>query len=86
MEILEESMLNFKKAMKSERLMKAIIGMSLSEFLGILPVFSKLLEEKSFESKRIRQPGGGAVHTLHDSASKLFYILFYLKWVVLKYE
>ena len=72
-------MLDFKNAMKSERLMKAVTGMSSSEFFGILPIFSKLVEEKSFESKRIRQPGGGAAHTLYDAASKLFYILFYLK-------
>jgi hypothetical protein len=72
-------MLNVKNAMKSDRLMKAIIGMTVGEFLALLPVFSKLLYETAVSKERVRQPGGGALHTLADAEDKLFYTLFYLK-------
>ncbi|MBF0243092.1 MAG: transposase family protein [Desulfamplus sp.] len=72
-------MLNVKNAMKSDRLMKAITGMTVDEFLAILPVFSKLLHETAVSKERVRQPGGGAIHTLFNTEAKLFYTLFYLK-------
>jgi len=72
-------MFNVKNAMKSDRLMKAITGMTVGEFLAILPVFSKIVYETAVSKERVRQPGGGAVHTLFDAEAKLFYILFYLK-------
>ena len=71
-------MLNVKNAMKSDRLMKAITGMTVGEFLAILPVFSKTLHETAVSKERVRQPGGGAI-PLSDAEAKLFYILFYLK-------
>ena len=72
-------MLNVKNAMKSDRLMKVITGMTVGEFLAILPVFSKTLHETAVSKERVRQPGGGAIHTLSDAEAKLFYTLFYLK-------
>ena len=72
-------MLNVKNAMKSDRLMKAITGMTVGEFLAILPVFSKILHETAVSKERVRQYGGGAIHTLSDAEAKLFYTLLYLK-------
>jgi len=54
-------MLNVKNAMKSDRLMKAITGMTVGEFLAILPVFSKILHETAVSKERVRQYGGGAI-------------------------
>jgi len=38
--------------MKSDRLMKAITGMTVGEFLAILPVFSKILHETAVSKER----------------------------------
>ena len=72
-------MFNVKNAMKSDRLMKAVTGMTAGEFSALLPVFSKIVYETAVSKKRVRQPGGGAIHTLFNTEAKLFYTLFYLK-------
>ena len=73
------NMLNVKNAMKSDRLMKAITGMTVGEFWAILPVFSKILHETAVWKERVRRHGGGAIHTLSNAEAKLFYTLLYLK-------
>jgi hypothetical protein len=55
------NMFNVKNAMKSDRLMKAITGMTVGEFLAILPVFSKIVYETAVSKERVRQFGGGAI-------------------------
>lgn len=76
-------MVNIKAAFKSDRLMKALTGMTINEFNSLVISF-----EKSFKAhnkiinqhkKRIRKPGAGPKHTLDTIAKKLFYILFYIK-------
>ena len=74
-------MLNIKRALKSDRLLKALTGQSVFEFQQLLPTFSKALAKtkKEKKPKRQREVGGGRKHTLQSDTEKLFFILFYLK-------
>jgi hypothetical protein len=74
-------MLNIKRALHSERLMKALTGMTMVEFERLLPDFSAGLNKSQAKAKkeRKRAVGGGRNHTLKTPADKLFFILFYLK-------
>ena len=65
---------------KSNRVMKAMIGMSTYEFDQLLPTFEKeLYLHKLINPNRIRKPGGGIKGHLPDARAKLFFILFYIK-------
>lgn len=70
-------------ALKDDRLMKAVIGMSAEEFRGLAVDFEKELEnEKQSRYKRNkmeRKPGGGRRGRLRSAQDKLFFILFYFK-------
>ncbi len=76
-----------QKALRSDRLMKGVTGMSVSEFQELEEKFKKKLKkekQKQYkedikEGKRERQPGGGRTGNLETAADKLFYILFYFK-------
>lgn len=69
-----------KRAMKSKRLIKALIGLGKNEFSRLLQKFEEVLEgANNTNIERKRQPGGGRKHTLIGAEEKLFYILFYLK-------
>lgn len=72
-------MINIAGAMKSDRIMKSLTGMTVSEFTGILPVFGEILTASESAKERERAPGAGAKHTLATPEEKLFYILFYAK-------
>lgn len=77
-------MFNIKKAMKNNRVMKSLTGLSVEKFNSLLPTFEKVYnEEKIKEVKknknRQRDIGGGRKHSLNDIKEKLFFILFYLK-------
>lgn len=72
-------MLDIGKVYRDERQLKAVIGMSRTEFNVILPVFSKLLLEESKNKDRQRAVGGGRKGTLLDEMYKLFFILLYIK-------
>jgi len=77
-------MLNISRAMKSDRLMKSLTGLSTKKFETLLPYFELILQEEEAKriknnKKRQRKAGGGRKHTLDDTKFKLFYILFYLK-------
>ena len=77
-------MLNISRAMKSDRIMKSLTGLSTKKFETLLPYFELILQEEEAKriknnKKRQRKAGGGRKHTLDDTKFKLFYILFYLK-------
>lgn len=74
-------MLNIKRALRSDRLMKALIGMPKAEFERLLPDFTAGLKKAQTKAKkeRKRAVGGGRKHTLRTASDKLFFILFYLK-------
>jgi hypothetical protein len=74
-------MLNINRALRSDRLMKALTGMTIAEFERLLPDFTAGLKKAQAKAKkeRKRAVGGGRRHTLKTPADKLFFILFYLK-------
>lgn len=74
-------MLNIKRALRSDRLMKALTGMTIAEFERLLPDFTAGLKKTRAKAKkeRNRAVGGGRRHTLKTPTDKLFFILFYLK-------
>ncbi|CEG12815.1 transposase (fragment) [groundwater metagenome] len=72
-----------QQALKGDRLMKGVTGMSVREFQELVEKFGKnLKKEKELrydedlkEGERERQPGGGRKGNLITVADKLFYIL-----------
>ena len=77
----EKQMLNIKRALRSDRLMKALTGQTMAEFKRLLPNFSAGLKKTQAKARkeRKRAMGGGRRHTLETPTDKLFFILFYLK-------
>ena len=79
--------MNIKRALQSDRLMRGVTGMSVSEFLELSEKFGKELEKEKQshyeecmnEGKRERMPGGGRKGKLETVFDKLFFILFYFK-------
>lgn len=72
-------MLKIERALKNNRLMKSLTGMSVQEFLILLDTFKKVWYEHLVNKPRKRNVGGGCKGILKDAQGKLFYILFYLK-------
>lgn len=73
-------MLNLKPCLKSNRLMKALTGLTIDEFVQLQQEFCPFLDQPKEELKpRQRRPGGGRRHTLCTPPEKLFFILFYIK-------
>lgn len=73
--------MNIEKALKDNRIMKAITGMTKEEFNNLKIVFEKelIIEQKSKKENRKREIGGGRKHTLARVEAKLFFILIYVK-------
>jgi hypothetical protein len=61
--------------------MKALTGMTISEFESLVITFSLVLLKHQATRKRKRQRavGGGRHHTLANAEERLFFILFYVK-------
>ena len=77
-------MINIQRAMRNNRIMKSLTGLSRSKFSNLLPYFEIILKEergKAIKNNKHRQrkAGAGIKHTLDTVESKLFYILFYMK-------
>lgn len=74
-------MFKLERAKKSDRIMKALTGMRISEFEGLVITFSLVLLKYQATRKphRKRAVGGGRHHTLTNAAERLFFILFYVK-------
>ena len=74
-------MLNVDFALRSDRTMKALTGLSRVEFHQLCPVFGHALTEQmqSRRSDRQRKPGGGGKYRLDRVEAKLFFILLYVK-------
>ena len=71
--------MDIKRAMKNERLLKALTGMRIVEFKALSETFAVLLYEEATAKKRKRKVGAGFKGQLKDPESKLFFLLFYLK-------
>lgn len=72
-------MLKISRALKNNRLMQALTGMSTKAFKALEPIFSEIMFEYFNNKPRQRAVGGGRKGALGDYSGKLFYILFYLK-------
>ena len=76
-------MVNIKLAFKSDRMMKAITGMTINEFNSLLLSFETQLQIRkkiiNKLKKRKRKEGAGPKPTLDNLEKKLFFILFYIK-------
>lgn len=72
-------MMNLSKAFKNDLLMKALTGMTISDFRILAITFEKMLHLHFASRKRLRGVGGGRKGVLRDAESKLFFILFYIK-------
>lgn len=77
-------MINIQRAMRSNRIMKSLTGMSRSKFKSLLPYFETILKEENGKVEknnktRQRASGAGQKHTLNTVELQLFYILFYMK-------
>ena len=77
-------MINIEMAIRSDRIMKAVTGVSVEVFNQLLVTFTEELEKTKLFSassakKRCRASGAGRKHTLSTASEKLFFILFYLK-------
>ena len=74
-------MLKIKRALRSDRMMKALTGQTMAEFERMLPNFNAGLKKRQAKAskERERAVGGGHRHTLETPVDKLFFILFYLK-------
>ena len=73
--------INKQRIIKSERICKAVFGMSYEEIQELLPVFKQCLLEHRYNlyPERIRKVGGGRKGDLPTDEDKLLYILMYLK-------
>ena len=72
-------MININLAFKNNRLMKALTGMTVEEFNGLMPEFERVLFKHFDRYDRQRAVGGGRKGALITTKHKLFFILFYLK-------
>ena len=71
--------MNIMQVFKSNRLMKAVTGITISEFELLLQLFEKALYEKYINKTRKRAIGGGRKGALPTTKEKLLFILFYIK-------
>jgi DDE superfamily endonuclease/Helix-turn-helix of DDE superfamily endonuclease len=74
-------MLNFDRALKNERLLRALTGLNRKAFDELCKVFSTVYQEtlQQDPKPRKRARGGGRKARLESTEAKLFYILFYFK-------
>ena len=74
-------MLNIKRILKQDRLVRAMTGLNRQAFYALLPTFTAeytQAEEKRGQERQ-RAIGGGVKAKLATTQAKLFYILFYFK-------
>jgi hypothetical protein len=74
-------MLNIERALKNDRLLRALTGMNRQAFDELCGVFDTVYREAILSDTRPRQRarGGGRKARLESTETKLFFILFYYK-------
>ena len=72
-------MLNIKRALKQNRLLRALTGLNSKAFQSLLLTFTQVYEQTLRDKPRQRSVGGGLLARLRTFEQKLFYILFYFK-------
>lgn len=72
-------MLNIERALKQDRLLRALTGLNRKAFDALLPTFEEVYEHTLQQQPRQRAQGAGRKARLRHAQDKLFYILFYFK-------
>ena len=72
-------MINIDKALKNNRVMKSLTGLTIDEFGLLLVIFTEALLIHAKTKVRQREVGGGRKGALPTATHKLFFILFYYK-------
>lgn len=72
-------MINVTKALKNNRVMKSLTGLTTEEFVLLLAMFTNTLLIEAKAKSRKRRVGGGRKGSLITTTYKLFFILFYYK-------
>ncbi len=72
-------MVNIERALKQDRLLRALTGLNRKAFDALLPTFSTVYEQSLLQQPRRRAMGGGRKARLRNEQEKLFYILVYFK-------
>lgn len=70
-------MLELRRLLKDDRLIRAITGISGKEFRQLLPDFTK--EFQRADKKSRKHPTKGVKHTLENDEARLIFTLFYIK-------
>ena len=73
------AMLNIERALKQDRLLRALTGLNRKAFDNLLSTFNAVYEQSLLQQPRQRAMGGGRKARLHKAQDKLFYILLYFK-------
>jgi len=73
--------MSFASALRSDRMCKALTGLTVREFEALVPDFTYYYQEFEAKRKKKRQRklGGGRGSYIETTHEKLFYILFYMK-------
>lgn len=76
-------MLNIDRALKNDRLLRALTGMNRKAFEELCAIFGAAYQKwerlQSDAKKRQRASGGGRKARLYTAEAKLFFVLFYFK-------
>jgi hypothetical protein len=72
-------MLDIQRALKQDRLVRALTGLNRKAFDALLPTFSEIYEQTCQTQPRQRAMGGGRKARLCHTQDKQFFILFYFK-------
>ena len=74
-------MLNIHRALKNDRLLRALTGLNRKAFNALCEIFGAAYQEwvESDPKPRKRARGGGRKARLQSIEAKLFFILFYFK-------
>jgi hypothetical protein len=67
-------MLNIERALKQDRLLRAMTGLNRKAFDALVPTFSGVYEQTLLQQPRQRALGGGRKARLRRFEDKLFYI------------
>ncbi len=72
-------MVNIERALKQDRLLRALTGVNRKAFDALLSIFSSVYKQILLQQPRKRAMGGGRKARLRNEQEKLFYILRYFK-------
>lgn len=76
---VKQTVMDIKRALSNDRLLRAVIGMGRQEFKRLLNLFAPYINRTPYKRGRRRKAGAGRKHTLQTGEEKLFYMLFYMK-------